>query len=79
MRRAPAAAVYPDSDLGQRRVTVEVARLTQDEVNAALARGLEYAGQLQRCGSIVAATLGLNGEVRALDADSAMTGIRQHA
>ncbi len=79
VRRAPAAAVFPDSDLGQRRVTVEVARLTQKEVNAALARGLEFAGQLQRRGSIVAATLGLNDEVRALDADSAMTGIRQHA
>lgn len=84
VRRAPAAALYPDSDLGQRRVTVEVAELTDAEVNTALARGLEFAGQLQRCGLIVAAALGLNGEIRTLEAgyaeaDSAMMGIRQHA
>lgn len=84
VRRAPAAALYPDSDLGQRRVTVEVAELTGREVDTALARGLEFAGQLQRHGLIVAATLGLNGDIRTLEAgsaqaDSAMTGIRQHA
>ena len=84
IRRAPAAALYPDSDLGQRRVTVEVAGLTAREVNTALARGLEFAGQLQMRGLIVAATLGLNDEVRTLEAGSAeagpaMTGIRQHA
>jgi len=84
VRRAPAAALYPDSDLGQRRVTVEVAELTNREVNTALARGLEFAGQLQMRGLIVAATLGLNDEVRTLEAGSAeagpaMTGIRQHA
>jgi ApbE superfamily uncharacterized protein (UPF0280 family) len=84
VRRAPAAALYPDSDLGQRRVTVEVAELTDAEVNTALARGLEFAGQLQGRGLIVAATLGLNDEIRTLEAGSAeagpaMTGIRQHA
>ena len=84
VRRAPAAALYPDSDLGQRRVTVEVAELTTREVNTALARGLEFAGQLQMRGLIVAATLGLNDEVRTLEAGSAeagpaMTEIRQHA
>lgn len=79
VRRAPAAALYPDSDLGQRRVTVEVAELTAPEVNAALARGLEFAGQLQARGLLVAATLGLNDEIRTLEAGAAMTGIRQHA
>ncbi|WP_108879852.1 UPF0280 family protein [Anderseniella sp. Alg231-50] len=84
VRRAPAAALYPDSDLGQRRVTVEVAELTDREVATALERGLEFAGRLQGRGLIVAATLGLNDEVRTLDAGSAdagpaMTGIRQHA
>jgi len=79
VRRAAAAALYPDSDLGQRRVTVEVAALTDREVNTALARGLEFAGQLQARGLIVAATLGLNDEVRTLEAGSATTGIRQHA
>jgi ApbE superfamily uncharacterized protein (UPF0280 family) len=84
IRRAPAAALYPDSDLGQRRVTVEVAELTAGEVNTALARGLEFAGLLQSRDLIVAATLGLNDEIRTLEAGSAeagpaMTGIRQHA
>ena len=79
VRRAPAAALYPDSDLGQRRVTVEVAELTDREVNTALARGLEFAAQLQMRGLIVAATLGLNDETRTLEAGSAMTGVRHHA
>lgn len=79
VRRAPAAALYPDSDLGQRRVTVEVAELTAGEVNTALVRGLEFAEKLQARGLIVAATLGLNDNVRTLEATSAMTGIRQHA
>lgn len=79
VRRAPAAALYPDSDLGQRRVTVEVAALTDKEVNTALAHGLAFAGQLQARGLIVAATLGLNDEIRTLEAGTAMTGIRQHA
>lgn len=84
IRRAPAAALYPDSDLGQRRVTVEVAELTGREVDTALTHGLEFAGQLQSHGLIVVATLGLNGDIRTLEAgsaeaDSAMTGIRQHA
>ena len=79
VRRAPAAALSPDSDLGQRRVTVEVAALTDREVDSALRRGLEFAGHLQARGLIVAAILGLNGQVRALEAGSAMTEIRQHA
>jgi ApbE superfamily uncharacterized protein (UPF0280 family) len=84
VRRAPAAALYPDSDLGQRRVTVEVADLTDAEVSAALSRGLDFAGRLQARGLIVAATLGLNNEVRTLEAAPAeaapaMTEIRQHA
>ncbi len=79
VRRAPAAAVFPDSDLGQRRVTVEVASLTDKEVDTALGRGLEFARQLQSHGLIVAATLGLNAKVRRLEAGFAMTGIRKHA
>ncbi len=84
VRRAPAAALYPDSDLGQRRVTVEVAELTDREVATALERGLEFAGHLRDRGLIVAATLGLNAEIRTLEAESAdaalgMTGIRRHA
>lgn len=84
VRRAPAAALYPDSDLGQRRVTVEVAELTDAEVDRALSRGLEFAGRLQSRNLIAAATLGLNNDIRTLEAPpagaaSAMMGIRQHA
>ena len=67
IRRAPAAAIQPDNDLGQRRVTVEVAELTGAEVATALSHGHEFARHLYEKGLIVAATLGLNGVVRTLD------------
>ena len=69
IRRAPAAVLYPDSDLGHRRVTVEVGQLTADEVHEALAHGLRKARNFRKSGLIKAATLGLNGEVVVLDAD----------
>jgi ApbE superfamily uncharacterized protein (UPF0280 family) len=79
VRRAPAAALYPDSDLGQRRVTVEVADLTSKEVDTALSRGLRYARKLQSQGLIIAATLGLNGEVHALEAARSAGRVKQYA
>ena len=57
----------------------EVAALTGEEVDAALGRGLGFARRLQANGQILAATLGLNGEVRMLEAAAAVAEIRQHA
>jgi ApbE superfamily uncharacterized protein (UPF0280 family) len=78
VRRAPAAALYPDSDLGQRRVTVEVADLTSEEVDRALSRGLRHAENLQAKGLIIAATLGLNGKVRALEPVGSAKRMKQY-
>ena len=54
----------PDSDLGERLVTIGVGRLDSSEVAAALDRGMDAAGRLLRAGLIEAAALFLAGEAR---------------
>ncbi|MBI3708157.1 MAG: UPF0280 family protein [Proteobacteria bacterium] len=55
--RAPAADIDPDSDLGDRLVTVDVGPLAAGEVRAALATGVSRAAALQRAGLIYGAVL----------------------
>ena len=62
VRREPAVKRAPDSDLGDRLVTVDVGVLTGDEVAQALKAGLVVAERLRRQGLIVAAALFLQGE-----------------
>jgi uncharacterized protein len=62
IRRAPASALDPDSDLGERLVTVDVGRLTPGEVQAALENGRRRAEDYRRVGLIAAAALTLQGE-----------------
>lgn len=64
IRRAPACAVRPDSDLGERPVVVGVGALTEDDVDAALERGARLATEMQANGLIVAAALFLRRRVR---------------
>lgn len=64
VRRQPACELAPDSDLGDRLVTVDVGPLNQIEIAAALDAGLLEAERLRRRGLIVAAALFLVGEVR---------------
>lgn len=64
VRRAPARSLAPDSDLGDRPVTVDVGRLAPADVAGALAAGLAVAEDLRRCGLIAAAGLFLAGEAR---------------
>jgi ApbE superfamily uncharacterized protein (UPF0280 family) len=64
VRRAPARALDPDSDLGRRLVTVEVGALAPDAIAAALDRGAAKARQLRRAGRIISAVLLLGGEFR---------------
>ena len=64
VRRMPAAEVDPDSDLGARLVTVEVAPLMPADVAEALASGLAAAEALRARGLIEAAALFLAGEAR---------------
>jgi ApbE superfamily uncharacterized protein (UPF0280 family) len=60
--RAPASALDPDSDLGERLVTVDVGPLTTAEGQAALENGRRRAEDYRRAGLIAAAALTLQGE-----------------
>ena len=59
VRRAPASARDPQSDLGDRLVTIGVGPLTRGEIETALARGLDEAERLRRRGVVEAAALQL--------------------
>jgi len=61
--REPASRRQPDSDLGDRPVTVGVGPLTVAELDAALARGQGCALRLQGAGLIAGAALFLGGRV----------------
>jgi uncharacterized protein len=63
VRRRPARALAPDSDLGDRPVTVAVGPLAPDEVARALAAGRAAAEAMRRRGLIAAAALWLGGQV----------------
>jgi len=62
--RTPADSIDPDSDLGDRLVTVSVPALGASEVAAALERGRSQAEELCASGMIAAAVLALQGEIR---------------
>jgi uncharacterized protein len=64
IRRAPAATLDPDSDLGWRLVTVDVGRLTKEAVAVALDNGARYAETLLERGLIHGAMLVLQGKAR---------------
>jgi len=64
--RRPAVALDPDSDLGERLVTVAVGPLTAAEIETALAAGLARAEAYRSQGLIIAAALMLAGESKVL-------------
>ncbi len=67
MRRSPAEAIHPDSDLGCRLVTRDVAPLSVAEIATALNRGVACAEHLVERGLILGAALQLQGTVRTVD------------
>jgi ApbE superfamily uncharacterized protein (UPF0280 family) len=67
IRREPAAALAPDSDLGERLVTVEVGPLPPEKVERALDSGIARARDMRRRGLIVDALLVLQGQTLTLD------------
>ena len=71
IRRTPASELDPDSDLGERMVTVEVGALGSDEVARALERGVDEAERMRHDGLIVASVLGLEDRVSRVAAPSA--------
>lgn len=64
VRRAPAISLDPDSDLGERLVTVDVAALTPAERDGALDSGLARAEAFRAAGHIIGAALRLDGAFR---------------
>jgi uncharacterized protein len=64
IRRAPARSLDPDSDLGERLVTVDVGPLTKEAVAVALDNGAGYAHSLLERGLIRGVMLVLQGEAR---------------
>ncbi|MGX9966762.1 UPF0280 family protein [Roseomonas sp. F4] len=68
--RRPASALEPDSDLGDRLVTVEVGALTENEIDAALASGTAFAESCCQAGLVRTAALRLGGRARLAGASS---------
>jgi hypothetical protein len=64
VERVPAHELDPDSDLGDRLVTVNVGKLDNATVAAALSRGHKTAAAMARAGHITAAVLVLRQEFR---------------
>lgn len=67
VRRVPAIDLDPDSDLGSRLVTVAVPALSGQEIDAALAAGLQRASAMRAAGLIRSAALMLQGRSVILD------------
>ncbi|WP_432285584.1 UPF0280 family protein [Aminobacter sp. BA135] len=64
IHRRPACDLAPDSDLGDRLVTTDVAPLAPADIEAALDAGFSVAESLRRQGSIQTAALYLGGRTR---------------
>jgi len=64
IRRAPAVSLDPDSDLGERLVTVTVDALADAEAAQALDAGLARAEAFRAAGHIIGAALRLGGALR---------------
>lgn len=71
IRRRPARALQPDSDLGEQPVTVHVDDLSPVEADAALDRGLAVARAMRDRGLILGAGLLLCERLRILDPEPA--------
>lgn len=79
--RTPASDLNPDSDLGDRLVTADVAQLASSDTAQALANGRDFAERLVRDGLIHDAILSLQGAVQTVTAHKAipLQGTQTHA
>lgn len=68
IERQPASELAPDSDLGDRPVTVAVGRLSSADMDEALRGGVRVADEFVARGLIVSAALFLNGRSRVVGA-----------
>jgi uncharacterized protein len=76
IRRVPANARDPQSDLGNRMVTAGVGVLTPRKIDEALAAGVAEAERLRHAGVLEAAALQLDGEMRLCGASSAFAAVQ---
>ncbi|MGF1631327.1 MAG: UPF0280 family protein [Kiloniellaceae bacterium] len=67
IRRRPAREIDPESDLGDREVTLAVGALSAEEIAAALRRGCAQARPMRAAGLIEAAALFLRGQAEIVD------------
>lgn len=74
VRRAPAEALRPDTDIGGLTVTESVGELSRAEVEEALANAIAYANGLTASGTILGALVGLRGELRVTDGFADLAG-----
>ena len=79
IRRAPARSLAPDSDLGDRRVTTDVAPLPADDLARALRAGVMVAEDYRDRGLIVAACLACQGLRRTIGSAVAQHRTLAHA
>lgn len=81
IERVPAQDITPDSDLGDRKVTVSVGALSGAEITLALQSGEALAQRLVSEGKIIQASLMLEGDVRVVTANTEITpqGTLAHA
>jgi hypothetical protein len=76
--RQPANELQPDSDLGARLVTRDVAALTESEIEDALQAGADCAGKLLTAGLIEGAVLQLQGGVTVVGMGRVRSQTRRH-
>ena len=74
VQREPAVDLFPDSDLGERHVTVAVGQLTKIETEVALSSGGAFAEDCRQRGLIKAAALSLNGAIKIVGDTALLTG-----
>lgn len=75
VEREPASRLQPDSDLGERLVTVGVGPLMPDECDAALNAGSMMSRELVGRGQITAAALFLQGRAAAIGRTNCLAGV----
>ena len=76
--RKPANELTPDSDLGDRLVTIDLKEIRQEQIEEAVNRGLIVATKYQKHGLIKAAWISLRGTIKVV-APQALTGKRNEA
>mgnify|MGYP003700581595 CR=1 FL=1 len=69
VQRCPAREIDPESDLGEKLVTVGMGPLSPQEIAAALARGVDAARAMLAAGLIEAAALFLRGEAEVVEGE----------